>query len=306
MVRSVLLFAAVLYAGIVNAGLPAPTVEKINDRVYALLGPIGVPSPDNQGYMVNSVLIVGERGAILVDTGFTDAIGRQLRATVEGITDKPVTHVINTHHHGDHHLGNTAFPQAEIISSEKARELVVSTEAEWISLVEELTGMEFPDTHAVPAQRTVPADSRSAVTLAGVDLVLWAPQGSHTPGDLMVLLPEDRVLVGGDILVHEMMPNFRDGHVKSWIDTLEAVTRTDVDVIVPGHGPLMTPQDAAAMHRRMAALYAGVEEGFNEGLQPYEIRQRLDLGEWERLPHFEDMMGGNLSRTYLEVEQANF
>lgn len=288
------------------AELPEPQIEKINDRVYALLGPVGVPSPQNQGYMVNSVVIVGEQGAIVVDTGFTDAIGRHLRAAVARITDKPVTHVINTHHHGDHHLGNTAFEGAEIISSEQGRELVEATEAEWISLVENLTEMKFPDTRAVPAERTVPEDNRVEVELAGVPVVLWVPTGSHTPGDLMVVLPQDRVLIAGDILVNEMMPNFRDGHVKSWIGTLEQITQADVDVIVPGHGPLMKPADAAAMHRRMADFYAGVEAGFKEGLQPFEIRERLDLSAWRELAHFEDMMGGNISRTYLQVEEENF
>lgn len=306
MIRVGVLLVAVFWSVWACAALPAPMVKPINDRVYALLGPVGVPSPGNQGYMVNSVLIVGDRGAVLVDTGFTDAIGRHLRAAVARITDKPVTHVINTHHHGDHHLGNSAFPEAEIVSSEKCRELVVATEQEWISLVENLTGMQFPNTRAVPATRTFPQESRAEVELAGVNMVLWMPDASHTPGDMMVLLPQDRVLIAGDILVHEMMPNFRDGHVKSWVATLAEIMRADVDTIVPGHGPLMTPADAAAMHQRMAMLYAGVEAGFKQGLQPYEIRERLDLSEWRKLPYFDDMMGGNISRTYLEVEQENF
>ncbi len=304
--RIVIVFLSALWCLAAVADLPAPQVQKINDRIYALLGPVGIPSPENQGYMVNSVLIVGDSSAVVVDTGFTDAIGRHLRAAIERITDKPVRHVINTHHHGDHHLGNSAFPEAQIISSEKCRELVVETEQEWISLVKNLTGLRFPHTHAVPATRTFSQQSRVPVQLAGVNMVLWMPSGSHTPGDLMILLPDDRVLIAGDILVHRMMPNFRDGHVKSWVATLAEITRTDVDTIVPGHGPLMTPVDAAAMHARMSALYDGIEAGFKEGLQPYEIRERLDLSAWRQLPYFDEMMGGNISRTYLEVEQENF
>ncbi len=306
MQRIAILFLTALWCLAAVADLPAPQVQKINDRIYALLGPVGIPSPENQGYMVNSVLIIGEHSAVLVDTGFSDAIGRHLRAAVARITDKPVLQVINTHHHGDHHLGNSAFPQAQIISSEKCRELALATEQEWISLLEDLTGMRFPDTRVVAATRTYPQGSRVPVQLGGVNMVLWTPGGSHTPGDLMVLLPDDRVLIAGDILVNRMMPNFRDGHVKTWVATLTEITRTDVDTIVPGHGPLMTPADAAAMHARMSALYDGIESGFKKGLQPYEIRERLDLSAWRELPYFDEMMGGNISRTYLEVEQENF
>ena len=101
--------------------MQAPKVVKLNERVYALLGPVGIPSKENSGYQVNSTLILGDKGAIFVDTGATDAVGAMLAKTVAGISPKPVTHVINTHHHGDHYLGNTAFKNAEFISAKKAQ-----------------------------------------------------------------------------------------------------------------------------------------------------------------------------------------
>lgn len=286
--------------------LPSPTVQKLNDQVYALLGPIGFPGKDNRGYMVNSTVIIGERGVILVDTGFTDEIGRHLKSAITGITDKPVTHIINTHHHGDHTLGNSAFPDAEIISSKKCRELLKKTAYEWISVVENMTGEKFPNTRPVPASRVYPENSRTDITLQGVKLRLWVPHGSHTPGDMMVYLPEYKILISGDILVKKMMPSFRDAHVKTWISTLEQIQALDIDAIIPGHGPLMTMQDVKAMHRRMAALYAAVEAGYEKGLMDSEIRKTLDLSEWKKMSEFDGLMGTNISRTYLEVEQANF
>ncbi|MEJ2181787.1 MAG: MBL fold metallo-hydrolase [Gammaproteobacteria bacterium] len=144
---------ALLFNTAVNAEaqLPKPKVTKINDQVYALLGPIGIPSKENRGYMVNSTVIIGEAGVILIDTGFTDEIGRQLKSTIAGITDKPVTHIINSHHHGDHVLGNSEFKDAEIISAEKCKDLVEKSGYEWIQLVESMTGYSFPNTKPVSA-----------------------------------------------------------------------------------------------------------------------------------------------------------
>jgi len=99
--------------------MPEPRVVKINERVYALLGPMGLPSQHNQGYMVNSTVIIGDQGVILVDSGGTDVVGKHLAKAIAKITPKPVTHIINTHHHGDHHLGNVAFKGAEILRSEQ-------------------------------------------------------------------------------------------------------------------------------------------------------------------------------------------
>ena len=91
------------------APLPTPRVQKINDRVYAMLGPMEFPNKTNRGYMVNATALFADNGIILVDTGFTDEIGKHLARTIATLTPKPVTHIINTHHHGDHHLGNIAF-----------------------------------------------------------------------------------------------------------------------------------------------------------------------------------------------------
>ena len=291
-----------VYAG----AIPKPEVVKINDRVYALLGPREFPNKHNRGYMVNSTVIIGDKGVILIDTGFTDEIGRHLAATIKGITDKPVTHVLNTHHHGDHVLGNSEFKGAEVISAEKCREMLEKTGYEWIGIAESMTGLKFPNTKPVLASKVYPEDTLNHVTLQGVKMTLWVPTASHSQGDMMVHLPDDKILVGGDILVHTVAPNFRDGHVQGWITTLDKITKLELKSIVPGHGPLMKTSDVKAMHKRMLALYKGVEKGYKAGLMDSEIRKTLDLSEWKKLDHFEENMGTNINRTFLEVEAANF
>ena len=68
----------------------------------------------------------------------------------------------------------------------------------------------------------------------------------------------------------------------------------------------MNMQDITAMHKRIAALYAGVEAGYKKGLTDSEIRKTLDLSEWKNLTEFENLMGMDINRTYLEIEEENF
>jgi cyclase len=286
--------------------LDPPEVVKINDRVYALLGPLELPTRFNQGYMVNSTAIIGEHGVILVDTGFSDEIGNHLKKAVAEIIPKPVTHVINTHHHGDHVLGNIAFKGAIIISSEQCRKLVEETGYDSVALLEEATQRKFPNTSPVSATVTYASETWTERVIDGVRLVLWVPKGSHTAGDMMVYLPDEKVLISGDILVKNITPDFRDGIVKDWVETLAQVEALNPKIIVPGHGLLMNSAEAAAMRRRMATLYAGVEAGYKKGLNDSEIRKTLDLDEWVSLHFYPDLMGGNINRTFLEVEKANF
>ncbi len=286
--------------------LAPPKVQKINDRVYALLGPRGMPDKQNQGYMVNSTVIIGDKGVILVDTGFNDVIGKHLAQAVAKLTPKTVTHIINTHHHGDHTLGNIAFKGAEIISTQQCKALVEKTGYDYINIVQNLTGQKFPHTKPVPATVTVAQETRTERLIDGVKIVLWAPKGSHTPGDLLVYLPDDKVLIAGDVLVNETVPNFQDAAVKTWINTLDAIQKMDAKSIVPGHGPMMTQRDVAAMRKRMVTLYAGVEAGYKKGLSDAEIRKTLDLSEWKKMSSYDENMGADINRTYLEIESANF
>lgn len=306
--RTILTFLILIFvkAAWAEAQIPEPRVVKINDRVYALLGPLGLPSSHNQGYMANSTVIIGDKGVILVDSGGTDEVGKHLAKAIARITPKPVTHIINTHHHGDHVLGNVAFKGAEVISSEQCKVLVEKTGMEWVQIMENMVGRKFPNTIPVPAKLTFKDESRNSSSLQGVKMVFWVPLGAHSPGDMMVYLPDDRVLIGGDILVNATMPAMRDGHIRNWVGALAKAREFDARTIVPGHGPLMNKSDVAQLHNLLAGFYAGVETGYKKGLTDSEIRGTLDLSEWKNLHDFEINMGANINRAYLEVEAANF
>jgi len=288
------------------AKIPAVKPVKVNDRVYALLGPMALPNAKNQGYMVNSTLIIGDTGAILIDTGFTDEIGHHLAKAIAKITKKPVTTVINTHHHGDHSFGNAAFPGAKVISSEMCRKLLIEGEADWKQLIESAVGRKFPNTRAVPATEVYARESSTDVVIDGVKMTFWVPAGAHTLGDMTIFLPDDSVMIGGDIIVNQTTPNFRDASVKLWIAALEELSKVPAKTFIPGHGPLMKQADVVAMHARMAKLYAGIEAGYKAGLTDSEIRKKLDLSEWKPLHHYEEQMGGNINKAYLEIEADAF
>lgn len=308
MKKTLALFAAivVLAGAALVKPIPAVKVVKVNERVYALLGPTELPNAHNQGYMVNSSLILGDKGAILIDTGMSDEVGAHIRNAAEKLTRLPITHVINTHHHGDHSLGNVVFQGAEIISSENCKKLVEDTGADWIAIAESAVGHKLPNTKAIPASRTYASQTHTPVEINGVKMEFWVPEAAHTRGDMLVWLPDDKVLISGDVLVNTITPNFRDADVKKWVQTLSDLQQYPAKTIIPGHGPLMTMKDAQAMYKRMADFYAGVEKLYQDGGSEADVRQKVGMKEWQKLKHFDEQMGGNINKTWLEVEAANF
>lgn len=299
--RAILLF---LVASAAAAQMPEPRVVRVNERVHVLHGPVQHANSANQGYMINATAIIGDQGVILIDSGGSADVGRHLAAAVRRITDKPVTHIVNTHHHGDHYLGNSAFPGATIMSSEECRKLVLETGAEWLRIMEHDVGHALPGTKPLPARATFRA-GRTAVRLQGVRFVFWVPAGSHTAGDLMVFLPDDKVLVAGDVLVQGVVPTLQDGSLKNWIRTLAEIESTDALHFVPGHGNLMKREDVAAMKAAMTRFHAEVRRAFKSGRREYEVRPALDLSAWDKLER-SYVIGRNINRAWLEIESDSF
>ena len=303
--RCVLIAFLVFGAAAHGQTFPEPRTIRINDRVHVLLGPVQHANRLNQGYMVNSTVIVGDKGVILVDSGGTAEVGRHIASAVRRITDKPVTHVVNTHHHGDHHLGNVAFEGAIFISSEVCRKLVLETAAEWLKIMQAAVGRPLPGTKAIPAEVTYAEGTRTETLIQGVRIVFWVPSGSHTAGDLLVYLPDDKVLVAGDVLVNRVVPTLQDGFLKNWIRTLGEIRALGPGYFVPGHGDLMTPDDVAALRDALQRFYSGVKEGFRSGQSEEKIRKSLDLSMWDRLER-SHVIGRNVNRAYLEIEADSF
>jgi glyoxylase-like metal-dependent hydrolase (beta-lactamase superfamily II) len=298
---------ALLIAGAAAYGqaFPEPRTLKINDRVYVLLGPIQHANRLNQGYMINSTVIVGDDGVILVDSGGSDEVGRHIATAVRQITDKSVTHVVNTHHHGDHYLGNVAFEGAKLISSEMCRMMVLDRGHEWLEIMEHDIGRKLPGTRPLAAEVTYATGTRTETFIHGVRVVFWVPRGSHTIGDLTVYLPDDKVLIAGDVLVSRIVPTLQDGFVKDWIQTLDEIQTLDAEYFVPGHGDLMTRRDIVALREAMFRFYSGVKEGFRSGKSEGEIRKSLDLSIWDKLER-SYVIGRNINRAFLEIERDSF
>jgi len=299
---------AVLCFARVTAAAPYQDVkvEKINDRVYALLGGIDVPNKQNGGYINNVLVIVGDQGTILVDAGSHKGIAEHLNNSIRKITSKPVTHILVTHHHGDHHLGASYFTDAQVIASEYCAKQIEENARGLVQNMARMTGKNLQSTSAVIPHKRIPQLTRQAMVLQGVKLQLITPDTAHTEGDMMVYLPEDGVLASGDVLVHGVNPNTADGNLKKWLGVLGEIRKLPARTIMPGHGALMQQKDVAEFQALMTGFYKTIEQLYKAGGDMSDVRGKLDLARWQDMSRFEDMMGRNISKVWLEVEADNF
>ncbi len=238
--------------------------------------------------------ILGHEAALLVDTRSTLAEADALLADLRHLTPLPVTHVVNTHAHFDHVLGNARFVPAEIWAHERcARRLrdhgeQVRAEAmAWAraggpgmaALAEGLA--EVP----IVAPDHVVGDDGAVLEVGGRVVELHHPGRGHTDGDLVVAIPDAGVIVAGDLVEEGAPPSFEDAFPLDWPGALDAVVGlarsmaagADAPLIAPGHGAVVDVAFVERQARLLRAVAAAARAGHAEGKPVPDVAERLDL-----------------------------
>jgi glyoxylase-like metal-dependent hydrolase (beta-lactamase superfamily II) len=131
-----------------------------------------------------------------------------------------------------------------------------------------------------------------------VQLITMAP--AHTYGDITVYLPQQKILFAGDIAFHRIAPFLNNGHATSWISFVDKILGMNVDVIVPGHGPIGTKRDIEATREYLARLKAEARSRYNAGLTPGQACADINLDQFASWIGAEERMPLNIVRLYAE------
>jgi cyclase len=269
---------------------PEPELVEVADGVHAYIQPPG-------GWCVsNAGVLVDVDGAVVVDTLATESRARRLLATVDLLHPGPGRTLVNTHHHGDHVFGNHVFGRrATIIAHEHARTAMDQTGLA-------LTGL-WPDVPWGDVRVTLPTLTfrhPATLHLAGRRVELLPLGPAHTTGDVVVWLPDERVLFAGDVVLSGSTPFNLMGSIVGGIEAVAELEALGAETVVCGHGPVAGPEvfaETAAYLRWILDLAAA---GLAQGLSPLELALDTGPGEFGHLLDPERIVG-NLHRAYAEL-----
>jgi glyoxylase-like metal-dependent hydrolase (beta-lactamase superfamily II) len=215
----------------------------------------------------NSGVIIGDKGVIVIDAKTTPAGGKELLDDIAKITPKPVTTVILTHSDGDHVNGLASFPAGvKVIAHEnnkKEQEAALAA-----------GGRGTPPADHLPNQ--VVAKNKETLKVEGVkfELLHWAP--AHTSGDLIVYLPDEKIVFTGDVIATTLPDALihleKHGSSEGWITTTKGIVALHADQFVPGHGNLMSKDDIQQRLARVEAKRAKIKDLVAQGKSLDEIR----------------------------------
>jgi glyoxylase-like metal-dependent hydrolase (beta-lactamase superfamily II) len=297
---------------------PAPArlfdFKKVADGVF---GAIAKPTAMLN---CNAAVIVNGDHVLVVDThskpSAAKALIRQIR---DEITKLPVRYVVDSHLHGDHAMGNEAYPEVfgasvEVISSVKTREWLEKLgmprlkesldyipkqmadlrgklesskdESERAIVKEFIEGLEAYKKEMTPPRITLPTmtfDRRLVIHRGGREIHLLFLGRAHTAGDVVAFIPSERVIATGD-LMHGLLPYMGDGFPDEWPATLKALEALEFDRVVPGHGSIQEGKSVLAQFRGyVEEVTEKISRGVERGQTLAELQKTITAGNLDSL-----------------------
>ena len=264
-------------------------LQEIGDGLYAYL------QPDGSWGWSNAGLIVDGESTLLIDTLYdlrlTEQMLSEMRRAVPAAAR--IDTLVNTHANGDHCYGNSLVQGARIVASERtAAEMPELPPAAMAALIKQAPEMgelgtfflscfgafDFEGIELVLPDETFSGELSMRVGGREVRLIEVGP--AHTRGDTLALLERERVLFTGDILFNNAHPIAWAGPVSNWIAACDRILTMDVDVIVPGHGPLAEQSAVGELKAYFEYLYEQARARHAEGMSPLEAARSMALDRW--------------------------
>ena len=270
-----------------------PRVIEVAEDVYAYeqIHPTG-------GEIITTVslIVITSEGVVVADGQENPEETQRLVDTIAGMTDQPITHVVVASDHGDHTGGNSAFPA-------EARFLAHPTSA---AILEASAANPNRPEDAPPV--IVPGEivgNDTVLELGGREIRLLHLGRAHTGGDLVVYLPEGKVLFMSETYLKHIFPAMRSAYPSEWVAMLDRSLEMDVDVYVPGHGVMESPAilEAGLVSFR-DAVQRVVEEATRlrgEGLSAEEAAEAVTFGDIEEWSLRDSQKLRAIQRVYMEL-----
>lgn len=223
------------------------------------------------GGRVNSVLIRGRRGTIVVDTQMTLEEGQGLKEkALQHARGGPILYVVNTHEHIDH-IGSNQLFDVDIIATEAARIGVLAT-----------SRSSYPEAGFVPTPPTLTFKKELSIYLGDLTLLL-KHTGGHCLGECIIYIPEVRTLITGDLVFRDRAPWVGNADIVKWIEVLSSLYGLNPEIVIPGHGE---PTDKSVLIEQrmwlesfMDKVYAARKAGLDAKNTCAQVMKEMNLPE---------------------------
>ena len=272
-------------------------------HVWSAIGATAPPTYDNAGHNNNLTFIVTGEGVIVVNGGASYQLAEALHDEIKKVTDQPVTLVINENGQGHAMLGNSYWAEKKvpILAHDDAAAEFEEYGAQILESAKRVQLERADKTEIVLPDETF--SDRKDVSLGAFKIEAINLGPAHSPGDIAVWLPEQKLVIAGDMAFHErMLPIFANTMTADWLESWDNFEALEALYVIPGHGH-PTNMDQVRRFTRDYLVYLRGKIGEllnNDG--SLEEAYYVDQSPYRRLDTFDELATRNAGRVFEQME----
>lgn len=277
--------------------------QKVIDGVWSAIGATSPSRYENSGHNNNLSFVVTNEGVLVVNAGGNYLLAQALHDEIKKITDQPVKYVVLENGQGHAMLGTSYWQEqgATVIAHEHAaHEINENAFAILESMKKTLKEKSAKTKIAIPDKTF---KDKMVITMGGIHFELLNLGPAHSPGDIIVWLPQKSLVISGDMAFHQrMLPLFEHTDTAGWIKTWDKFAALNAKYVIPGHGgptnmkevTLYTKDYLVYLRKKMAELLT--KDGTLQ--DAYEI----DQSAYAHLPTSEFLAKRNAGQVFQSME----
>jgi glyoxylase-like metal-dependent hydrolase (beta-lactamase superfamily II) len=273
-------------------------------HVWSAIGATAPPTFENAGHNNNLSFIVTGDGVVVMNSGASWELAEALHAEIKVVTDQPVKLVFTENGQGHAMLGNSYWiaQGVDVVAHVDAAAAFEDSGPQSLRAAQDQMKERAAQTTLAPP--TITFEDEYIVEMGDMRIEARYLGPAHSPGDIVVWLPEQSMVISGDMAFHErMLPIFEDTMTADWIETWEtAFEPMGATYVIPGHGhPTNMAQVRRYTHDYLVYLRAQVGALIEEGGGLAEAYY-VDQTPYTNLDTFEELATKNAGRVYEQME----
>ena len=276
--------------------------QKVSENIWCFFGKTEVPSKENGGFMANSCYIKAKDSYILVDTGANYNFAKQAYEAMQKIEDLKVSTIIITHEHDDHWMGNSFYKDRfnSIIYAPKSINENYNENSK-PRIFEILDKNEMENTKVIKADVVV--SDEKVINISDKTIkIIPTKLTAHTKDDLIVYLPDEKVIFTGDIIMNQRVTSNRDGSVIGTLKAIDLINSYDWNSLIAGHGTITDKKATDYTTKYFTLLKTRVLEAIEAGITADEISKVVTMDDFKDVAMFDELNSRNVFDAFRELE----
>jgi len=277
--------------------------QQVTANVWSAIGATAPPTYKNSGHNNNLTFVITKDGVVVINAGDNYLLAKSLHQAIKNITDQPVKYVVLENGQGHAALGSNYWKEQGVpivAHIETKQELEAHGHA---SLERMRKGRKDKADGTELMLPDEVFEGKKVIELGDERIELLHLGPSHSPGDILVWLPNQSLVISGDMAFHKrLLPVMEHTDTGAWLETWEKFAALNAKIVIPGHGGPTTMQEVTKYTRDYLFYMREQISQLLDDDGTLHDATKIDQSAYEHLDVFDELALRNASTMFRQME----